>query len=80
MTLTYIYAVSPPGAAHVVEKLVGLKRAGCDGVQIGFFDFAPDTTPRPTRLLKGRIRQPPRRVPPAEFLESIKKGSRALFT
>ena len=27
---------------HVVEKLVGLKRAGCDGVQIAFFDFAPD--------------------------------------
>ncbi|MGE5270042.1 MAG: LLM class flavin-dependent oxidoreductase [Thiohalocapsa sp.] len=27
---------------QVVDKLVGLKRAGCDGVQIAFFDFAPD--------------------------------------
>ena len=27
---------------HVVDKLVGLKRAGCDGVQVTFFDFAPD--------------------------------------
>jgi FMNH2-dependent dimethyl sulfone monooxygenase len=27
---------------HVVDKLVGLKRAGCDGVQVAFFDFAPD--------------------------------------
>ena len=26
----------------VVEKLVGLKRAGCDGIQVAFFDFAPD--------------------------------------
>jgi dimethylsulfone monooxygenase len=26
----------------VVEKLVGLKRAGCDGIQVTFFDFAPD--------------------------------------
>lgn len=26
----------------VVEKLVGLKRAGCDGIQVPFFDFAPD--------------------------------------
>jgi dimethylsulfone monooxygenase len=24
-----------------VDKLIGLKRAGCDGVQIAFFDFAP---------------------------------------
>jgi dimethylsulfone monooxygenase len=27
---------------HVVDKLVGLKRAGCDGIQVTFFDFAPD--------------------------------------
>ncbi len=27
---------------HVVDKLIGLKRAGCDGIQIAFFDFAPD--------------------------------------
>jgi FMNH2-dependent dimethyl sulfone monooxygenase len=27
---------------QVVEKLLGLKHAGCDGVQIAFFDFAPD--------------------------------------
>jgi FMNH2-dependent dimethyl sulfone monooxygenase len=27
---------------HVVEKLLGLKRAGCDGIQVAFFDFAPD--------------------------------------
>lgn len=27
---------------NVVEKLIGLKRAGCDGVQVAFFDFAPD--------------------------------------
>jgi FMNH2-dependent dimethyl sulfone monooxygenase len=27
---------------HVVDKLVGLKRAGCDGIQVAFFDFAPD--------------------------------------
>jgi FMNH2-dependent dimethyl sulfone monooxygenase len=27
---------------HVVDRLVGLKRAGCDGVQVAFFDFAPD--------------------------------------
>jgi FMNH2-dependent dimethyl sulfone monooxygenase len=27
---------------HVVDKLIGLKRAGCDGVQVTFFDFAPD--------------------------------------
>jgi len=27
---------------HVVDKLVGLKLAGCDGVQVAFFDFAPD--------------------------------------
>jgi FMNH2-dependent dimethyl sulfone monooxygenase len=26
----------------VVEKLVGLKQAGCDGIQVAFFDFAPD--------------------------------------
>jgi alkanesulfonate monooxygenase SsuD/methylene tetrahydromethanopterin reductase-like flavin-dependent oxidoreductase (luciferase family) len=26
----------------VVDKLVGLKRAGCDGIQLAFFDFAPD--------------------------------------
>jgi FMNH2-dependent dimethyl sulfone monooxygenase len=26
----------------VVDKLVGLKRAGCDGIQVAFFDFAPD--------------------------------------
>src|SRR5882757_3689794 len=26
---------------HVVDQLVGLKRAGCDGVQLAFFDFAP---------------------------------------
>jgi len=29
-------------AEHVVDKLIGLKRAGCDGIQIAFFDFAPD--------------------------------------
>jgi FMNH2-dependent dimethyl sulfone monooxygenase len=27
---------------QVVDKLLGLKHAGCDGVQIAFFDFAPD--------------------------------------
>lgn len=27
---------------QVVDKLAGLKRAGCDGVQVAFFDFAPD--------------------------------------
>ena len=27
---------------HVVDKLAGLKRAGCDGIQVAFFDFAPD--------------------------------------
>jgi len=27
---------------HVVDKLVGLKQAGCDGIQVAFFDFAPD--------------------------------------
>lgn len=27
---------------YVVDKLVGLKRAGCDGIQVAFFDFAPD--------------------------------------
>jgi FMNH2-dependent dimethyl sulfone monooxygenase len=27
---------------QVVDQLVGLKRAGCDGVQVAFFDFAPD--------------------------------------
>jgi dimethylsulfone monooxygenase len=27
---------------QVVDKLLGLKRAGCDGVQLAFFDFAPD--------------------------------------
>jgi FMNH2-dependent dimethyl sulfone monooxygenase len=27
---------------YVVDKLVGLKRAGCDGIQVTFFDFAPD--------------------------------------
>jgi FMNH2-dependent dimethyl sulfone monooxygenase len=27
---------------QVVDKLVGLKQAGCDGVQLAFFDFAPD--------------------------------------
>jgi FMNH2-dependent dimethyl sulfone monooxygenase len=27
---------------HVVDKLIGLKRAGCDGIRIAFFDFAPD--------------------------------------
>ncbi len=27
---------------HVVDKLIGLKRAGCDGIQVAFFDFAPD--------------------------------------
>jgi FMNH2-dependent dimethyl sulfone monooxygenase len=26
---------------HVVDKLVRLKRAGCDGIQVAFFDFAP---------------------------------------
>jgi FMNH2-dependent dimethyl sulfone monooxygenase len=26
----------------VVDKLVGLKRAGCNGIQVAFFDFAPD--------------------------------------
>jgi FMNH2-dependent dimethyl sulfone monooxygenase len=26
----------------VVEKLVGLKQAGCDGIQVAFFDFALD--------------------------------------
>jgi FMNH2-dependent dimethyl sulfone monooxygenase len=27
---------------HVIDKLLGLKQAGCDGVQVAFFDFAPD--------------------------------------
>jgi FMNH2-dependent dimethyl sulfone monooxygenase len=27
---------------YVVDKLVGLKRAGCDGIQVTFFDFATD--------------------------------------
>ena len=27
---------------QVVDKLLGLKRAGCDGIQVAFFDFAPD--------------------------------------
>jgi len=27
---------------YVVDKLVGLKKAGVDGVQLGFYDFAPD--------------------------------------
>jgi alkanesulfonate monooxygenase SsuD/methylene tetrahydromethanopterin reductase-like flavin-dependent oxidoreductase (luciferase family) len=27
---------------HDVDKLVGLKQAGCDGIQVAFFDFAPD--------------------------------------
>jgi FMNH2-dependent dimethyl sulfone monooxygenase len=27
---------------HVVDTLLGLKQAGCDGVQVAFFDFAPD--------------------------------------
>jgi FMNH2-dependent dimethyl sulfone monooxygenase len=27
---------------YVVDKLVGLKRAGIDGIQLGFYDFAPD--------------------------------------
>ncbi len=27
---------------YVVDKLVSLKRAGCDGIQVAFFDFAPD--------------------------------------
>jgi len=27
---------------HVVDRLLGLKRAGCDGIQVAFFDFAPD--------------------------------------
>src|SRR5262249_14157658 len=26
----------------VVDKLVRIKRAGCDGIQVTFFDFAPD--------------------------------------
>ncbi|HVX56793.1 MAG TPA: LLM class flavin-dependent oxidoreductase [Candidatus Saccharimonadales bacterium] len=30
------------GPEHVVEKLIDLKRAGCDGIQVAFFDFAPD--------------------------------------
>jgi len=30
------------GPERVVDKLVGLRRAGCDGVQVAFFDFAPD--------------------------------------
>ena len=27
---------------QVVDKRIGLKRAGCDGIQVAFFDFAPD--------------------------------------
>ena len=27
---------------YVVDQLLGLKRAGCDGIQVAFFDFAPD--------------------------------------
>jgi FMNH2-dependent dimethyl sulfone monooxygenase len=27
---------------QVVDKLLGLKRAGCDGIQVAFFNFAPD--------------------------------------
>src|SRR5215469_16723766 len=27
---------------HVVDKLSALKQAGCDGIQVAFFDFAPD--------------------------------------
>ena len=27
---------------NVVDKLAQLKRAGCDGIQVAFFDFAPD--------------------------------------
>lgn len=27
---------------HVVDKLARLKQAGCDGIQVAFFDFAPD--------------------------------------
>jgi len=27
---------------YVVDKLLGLKRSGCDGIQVAFFDFAPD--------------------------------------
>jgi FMNH2-dependent dimethyl sulfone monooxygenase len=27
---------------YVVDKLVGLKQAGCDGIQVAFFDFASD--------------------------------------
>jgi FMNH2-dependent dimethyl sulfone monooxygenase len=27
---------------HVVDKVIGLKRAGCDGMPVTFFDFAPD--------------------------------------
>lgn len=27
---------------HVIDKLLGLKQAGCDGIQVAFFDFAPD--------------------------------------
>jgi hypothetical protein len=26
---------------HDVDKLVGLKQAGCDGIQVAFFDFTP---------------------------------------
>lgn len=25
-----------------MDKLIGLRRAGCDGIQVAFFDFAPD--------------------------------------
>jgi dimethylsulfone monooxygenase len=27
---------------YVVDKLIGLKKAGIDGIQLGFYDFAPD--------------------------------------
>jgi FMNH2-dependent dimethyl sulfone monooxygenase len=27
---------------YVVNKLIGLKDAGIDGIQLGFYDFAPD--------------------------------------
>jgi FMNH2-dependent dimethyl sulfone monooxygenase len=27
---------------QVASKLIELKKAGCDGVQLTFFDFAPD--------------------------------------
>ena len=44
-----IEIVGTPG--QVVEQLVALKRAGIDGVQLGFFDFLPDLVHFGERIL-----------------------------